>query len=61
MFGVHLETGENRFQRMKRTHPNTYNYCINELGIGHCLDLIKVKYDDYIDTELDQQDIFREE
>ena len=44
MFGVHLEKGENRFQRMKRTHPQIYDYCINKLGIGEVLDYIGVKY-----------------
>lgn len=44
MFGVHLEKGENRFQRMKRTHPQIYNYCINKLKIGEVLDYIGVKY-----------------
>ncbi len=28
-FGAHLEKGESRFQRLKRTHPKLYNYCIN--------------------------------
>lgn len=51
MFGVHLEKGENRFQRMKRTHPKYWDYCINKLGIGHCLDLIKVDYNEYIEPE----------
>jgi len=44
MFGVHLEKGENRFQRMKKAHPKQYEYCINTLGCGKVLDLIKVKY-----------------
>ena len=44
MFGVHLEKGENRFQRMKKTHPKQYNYCINKLGCGKVLDHIGVKY-----------------
>ena len=44
MFGVHLEKGENRFQRMKRTHPKQYNYCINKLGCGKVLDFINVPY-----------------
>lgn len=44
MFGVHLEKGENRFQRMKRSHPNQYNYCIEKLGCGKVLDYIGVKY-----------------
>jgi 3'-phosphoadenosine 5'-phosphosulfate sulfotransferase (PAPS reductase)/FAD synthetase len=44
MFGVHLEKGENRFQRMRRTHPNQYNYCVEKLGCGEVLDYIGVKY-----------------
>lgn len=44
MFGVHMEKGENRFQRMKRTHPKQYEYCINKLGCGKVLDAIGVKY-----------------
>lgn len=37
MFGVHLEKEPNRFQRMKITHPNQYNYCmkpVSEGGLG---------------------------
>jgi 3'-phosphoadenosine 5'-phosphosulfate sulfotransferase (PAPS reductase)/FAD synthetase len=44
MFGVHLEKGENRFQRMARTHPKHYDYCINKLGCGQVLDYIGVDY-----------------
>lgn len=58
MFGVHLEKGENRFQRLKRTHSRQYDYCINGgemvdgkwqpnregLGLGRVLDYIGVKY-----------------
>lgn len=28
-YGLHLEKGETRFQRLQRTHPKQYNYCIN--------------------------------
>lgn len=59
MFGCHLEKGENRFQRLKRTHPRQYEYCIKGgemvdgkwqpskegLGIGKVLDYIGVKYE----------------
>ena len=55
MFGVHLEKGENRFQRMKRTHPKIYDYCINNLGIGKCLDLINIPYGDYVEPEKQQE------
>ena len=59
MFGCHLEKGQNRFQRMKETHPRQYEYCINGgemvdgkwqpskegLGLGKVLDYIGVKYE----------------
>jgi len=44
MFGVHLENGENRFQKMSKTHPKQYDYCINKLGCGKVLDSIGVRY-----------------
>ena len=44
MFGVHMETGENRFQRMARTHPKQYKYCIEKLGLGDVLDYLKIDY-----------------
>lgn len=28
-FGLHLEKGETRFQRLKRTHSKQYSYCLN--------------------------------
>ena len=59
-FGAHLEKGENRFERMRRTHPKHYDFCIgggaydpadglwkpNEkgLGYGRVLDYIGVRY-----------------
>jgi len=44
MFGVHLEKGENRFQKMEKTHPKQHDYCINKLGCGKVLDYIGVRY-----------------
>jgi len=41
---VHLDKGQNRFQKMKITHPKQYEYCINKLGCGKVLDFINVKY-----------------
>lgn len=43
-FGIHLQKGENKFQRMAKTHSSLYNYCINRLGIGKVLDYIGVNY-----------------
>lgn len=58
MFGCHLEKEPNRFQKMKVTHPDRYNYCIGGgefvngvwqpsskgLGLAKVLDYIGVKY-----------------
>lgn len=59
-FGAHLEKGENRFERMKHTHPRHYEFCIGGgaydpvdglwkptekgLGYGKVLDYIGVRY-----------------
>lgn len=44
MFGVSLEKGANRFQRMYYTHPRHWDTCINKLGLAKPLELINVKY-----------------
>ena len=44
MFGVHLEKGGNRFQRMARTHPSQYKYCMEKLGLKNILDYLKIEY-----------------
>lgn len=58
-FGCHNESGESRFERLKRTHPRQYEYCIkggeydengiwrpnkNGLGMGHIFDEINSLY-----------------
>lgn len=59
MFGCHHDKEPNRFQRMKKTHPKQWNYCINGgewvdglwmpskdgLGMWYVLDFIGVKYE----------------
>lgn len=62
-FGAHLEKGESRFERLKRTHPKQYEYCIGGgeyingvwqpskegLGMGHVFDeLNKIYGKDFI-------------
>ena len=42
MFGVHMEKGENRFQRMYRTHPKQWKYCMDKLGLREVLAYIGV-------------------
>jgi 3'-phosphoadenosine 5'-phosphosulfate sulfotransferase (PAPS reductase)/FAD synthetase len=48
MFGCHLEKEPNRFQRMKKTHPDRWEYCMKDwedggLGMKNVLDYINVK------------------
>ena len=41
-FGCHLEAGENRFQRLKKTHPQLWSYCMDKLGMREVLSYINV-------------------
>lgn len=41
-FGCHLDAGENRFQRLKRTHPQLWSYCMDKLGMREVLSYINV-------------------
>ena len=58
-FGAHLEKGETRFERLKRTHPRQYEYCMygggydsdglwkptkEGLGMKHCFDVLNDIY-----------------
>lgn len=49
MLGCHLDRNPNRFQRMKETHPQIYEYCMKPieeggLGLAKVLDYINVKH-----------------
>lgn len=44
-FGVHLEKGENRYQRLQKTHPQLHNYCMNKLGFGEVCNYLNIKYE----------------
>ena len=43
-FGVHLEKGENRYQRLERTHPQLHDYCMNKLGFKEVCEFMKIPY-----------------
>lgn len=60
-FGCHVEKGESRFERLKKTHPRQYEYCIGGgeydddgiwkpnkqgLGMGHVFDELNKLYGD---------------
>lgn len=44
MFGVHLEKGVNRFQKLYKRDKRMWDTAINKLGLSKPLDLIGVKY-----------------
>jgi len=44
MFGAHLESRPNRFEQLHVTHPQIYDYCINQLGLGEVMDYIGIEY-----------------
>lgn len=44
MFGLHMEYPPNRFERMKVSHPEHYDYCMNELGYKEVLDYMNLRY-----------------
>lgn len=58
IFGCHREKPVNRFEKMKKTDPQLYNYCMkggtyddkgywipnNGLGIAHVLDVLNITY-----------------
>jgi 3'-phosphoadenosine 5'-phosphosulfate sulfotransferase (PAPS reductase)/FAD synthetase len=51
MFGAHLEKYPNRFQRLQRTHPKLYDYCMRDwelggLGLQKVLEYIGVPWED---------------
>lgn len=43
-FGVHLENEPNRFQRMEKTHPTQYKFCMEKLGLRDVLKYIGVPF-----------------
>ena len=45
MYGIQHDTKPNRFQTMKKTHPQIYKYCIEKLGIGNVLDFKNIDYE----------------
>lgn len=44
MYGIHLEKGENRFQRMEKTHPQLHSYCMDKLGFKEVCEFMDIPY-----------------
>ena len=41
LFGMQLETGQNRIQQLARTHPRLWSYCMDKLGMREVLQYIR--------------------
>ena len=50
-FGVHLEKGENRYQRLERTHPQLHDYCMNKLGFKDVCEFMNIPYSNNMPEE----------
>jgi len=45
MFGLHREKEPNRFQKLHKTHPQLYCYCMGKLGLGTVLAYLGIPVD----------------
>jgi len=50
LFGCHLEKEPNRIQRMAKTHPKLYEYCLRDfdkggLGLKQVMDFVGIEYE----------------
>ena len=43
-FGIHLEKGKNRYQRLEETHPKLHDYCMNKLGFKDVCEYMNIPY-----------------
>lgn len=53
MFGAHLDKEPNRFQRLQRTHPELWRYCMKPydeggLGLREVLEYMGIPYENYL-------------
>lgn len=53
MFGAHLDKEPNRFQKLQRTHPDLWRYCMKPyddggLGLREVLEFIGIPYENYL-------------
>lgn len=42
MFGIMKDP--DKFLKLKQTHPQMYNYCMNKLNYAEILDYLNIKY-----------------
>lgn len=44
-FSIMFDETPNRFQRLKKTHPQLHKYCMEQLGLKEVLEYIGIKYE----------------
>jgi 3'-phosphoadenosine 5'-phosphosulfate sulfotransferase (PAPS reductase)/FAD synthetase len=42
-FGLQCEKNPNRFERMEKTHPQIYNYCMNKLNLKEVIEYVNTE------------------
>jgi len=47
-FGLHLDEGDTRIQRLYRTHPKLWSYCMNRLGLAEVLQYMHDRVPDHL-------------
>ena len=54
LFGLHLQEGENRIQKLARVEPESYRHCIEDLGYDKVMDFYGVDWKPYsFETQTD--------
>jgi len=44
LFGLHMESGLNRFQRLYETHPRLWKHCMEKLDLRTVMDFMDIEY-----------------
>jgi 3'-phosphoadenosine 5'-phosphosulfate sulfotransferase (PAPS reductase)/FAD synthetase len=45
LFGINQDKTPNRIQRLAKTHPKLYDYCLNQLGLKKVMEYIGKPYE----------------
>lgn len=54
-FGLHMEKGETRFQRLYKTHPHLWKYCMEKLGLGEILTYVRARVPKFMQGRFDPE------
>lgn len=57
LFGVHLEKGENRIQRLAKVEPESYRHCIDDLHYDKVMDFLGAEWKPCVVEEQQTMDL----